>query len=175
MQLGASKKGAWDRVEMWSRRSGLPWKHFVGAELVHEGRDANVDADWLTKSSIYSSLGRHVWFFISQKVFVILTLFNEWRWCVLRKQPPMPTLLIDPACSSIAPLPLLPLTQWPSPGTCPCAISLCELTDRRALCTIGVWKTKEKYVENVDLCSILKITLDLIVSKQIYVPFFWKK
>jgi hypothetical protein len=30
---------------------------FVEAELVHEGRDANVDADRLTKSFIYSSLG----------------------------------------------------------------------------------------------------------------------
>jgi hypothetical protein len=35
---------------------------FVEAELVHKGRDANVDADRLTKSSTYSSLGRHVWF-----------------------------------------------------------------------------------------------------------------
>jgi hypothetical protein len=35
---------------------------FVEAKLVHEGRDANVDADRLAKSSTYSSPGRHVWF-----------------------------------------------------------------------------------------------------------------
>jgi hypothetical protein len=35
---------------------------FVEAELVHEGGDVNVDADRLAKSSIYCSLGRHVWF-----------------------------------------------------------------------------------------------------------------
>jgi hypothetical protein len=39
----------------------------VEAELVHEGKDANVDADQLAKSSIYNSLGRHVWFFIRQR------------------------------------------------------------------------------------------------------------
>jgi hypothetical protein len=33
---------------------------FMEAKLVHEGRDANVDADRLAKSSIYSSLGRHM-------------------------------------------------------------------------------------------------------------------
>jgi hypothetical protein len=35
---------------------------FVEPKLVHEGRDANIDADRLAKSSAYSSLGRHVWF-----------------------------------------------------------------------------------------------------------------
>jgi ribonuclease HI len=55
---------------------------FVEVELVHEGRDANVDADQLAKSSTYSSLGRPCNFLIRWKAFVTLTLFNEWRWCV---------------------------------------------------------------------------------------------
>ena len=36
---------------------------FEGAEVVHEGRASNIGAHTLARSSIYESVGRHVWFF----------------------------------------------------------------------------------------------------------------
>jgi hypothetical protein len=35
---------------------------FLFFEIVHANRSTNVDAHRLTRSSIYASLGRHVWF-----------------------------------------------------------------------------------------------------------------
>jgi hypothetical protein len=35
---------------------------FAKAEVVHERRASNIDAHCLARSSIYESLGRHVWF-----------------------------------------------------------------------------------------------------------------
>jgi hypothetical protein len=51
-------------------------KLFGQVEEVHEVRTANGDADRLAKSSIYSQLGRHVWFFLSvgrRSVLLILS------------------------------------------------------------------------------------------------------
>lgn len=35
---------------------------FLTFEVVHENRSTNVDAHRLARSSVYASLGRHVWF-----------------------------------------------------------------------------------------------------------------
>ena len=35
---------------------------FMAAEVIHESRNSNVDAHLLARSSIYASVGKHVWF-----------------------------------------------------------------------------------------------------------------
>jgi hypothetical protein len=37
-------------------------RSFEAVELVHENRQGNNDAHFLARSSIYSQMGRHVWF-----------------------------------------------------------------------------------------------------------------
>ena len=51
---------------------------FTSAMVVHEGRNLNVDAHRLAKSSIYEAVGRHVWFLSPPEgVFVPATLIFE--------------------------------------------------------------------------------------------------